>query len=383
MPTHPYRWVTALVLVCSVLVGCSAASVPGFGSLSPAMVVSVSEDGRYVVSSHREKELVLWDIEQRRHELISDHANIYSAYFIQGRDAFLWQDLEDVVLVQSVAGEVLQRFEHFPTYGHVMSADLDTYVASDEGWGIYIGKGPEAAAIKATDSRAFLGFGKLLNLTLDAPRGLLLSAGYGYNFDDKYTLAEERARGNYLNVNGVALWEIDTRQPLHKLPGNAAKTHATLSPDGKYVLSGDENSLCFLWDASTGERLLEYADLFGGVYDHETKTFDKSGLIEPPADLESDAIVAVAFLDDEHFVQIPYASHSAVLFHVEEAFPLRYLDLGTRPAAVTSAYSRNAAIDTAPAARVLVTGQRSGGGINVYRFDPGAQTLERIWAPIP
>jgi len=59
------------------------------------------------------------------------------------------------------------------------------------------------------------------------------------------------------------------------------------------------------------------------------------------------------------------------------------LDLGTDPFPATHSYARNAAIDAAPEANVLVTGQRSSGGINVYRFHPERQTLERIWAPQP
>ncbi|MCP1673658.1 hypothetical protein J2T57_000757 [Natronocella acetinitrilica] len=45
-----------------------------------------------------------------------------------------------------------------------------------------------------------------------------------------------------------------------------------------------------------------------------------------------------------------------------------------------SSYARNASIATAPDANVLVTGQRNGSGINVYRYDPDARTLEREWA---
>ncbi|MFD2436644.1 hypothetical protein [Modicisalibacter luteus] len=61
-------------------------------TLGPAMVIGVSSDGHYAISTHRSKHLVLWDLEKHQKEIISRDANIYSAYFIHGRDAFLWQD---------------------------------------------------------------------------------------------------------------------------------------------------------------------------------------------------------------------------------------------------------------------------------------------------
>ena len=58
---------------------------------------------------------------------------------------------------------------------------------------------------------------------------------------------------------------------------------------------------------------------------------------------------------------------------------MKYLDLGTKPYPATRDYSRNTAIDTAPAAGILVTGQAVGPGINVYKYDKATQTLKRIW----
>ncbi|SEP09981.1 hypothetical protein, partial [Aquisalimonas asiatica] len=38
----------------------------GWPQPGPAQVVSVSEDGRWVVSSHADNRIVLWDVEERR-----------------------------------------------------------------------------------------------------------------------------------------------------------------------------------------------------------------------------------------------------------------------------------------------------------------------------
>ncbi len=394
MTSSRYRLVLMLLLVCSVLLGCAASALPGFDSLSSAMVVSVSADGRYVVSSHREKELVLWDIEQHRHELISDHANIYSAYFIQGRDAFLWQDLENVVRVQTVDGKVLERFEHFPTYGHVMGPKLETYLASDVDWGLYLGHGEAMLPLKDDgDSPSFVGIGKLLNLDLDAADGVALSAGRGLDGRDETPISASppRVDGQLSSrYAGVVLWDLDTRQPRYKLPGNAAKTHATLSPDGRFAIAVDENIHHKIWSTATGEQPYQVSTLGSGIWQPSEEglgDFVPSGVrIEFPEDFDVGhhrVMLAVHFLSDDYYAAFhtyePYAS----LYQLGDPFAIKFLGLGKDPFPSVSAYSRNAAIDTAPAAHVLVTGQRSGGGINVYRFDPQAQTLERIWAPRP
>ncbi len=396
------RWCRRCLLLLA-LMGVAAcgrqANQPLFGLslLSPAMVVSASENGRYAVSSHEGKNLVLWDIERRTHEIISDNANVYSAYFVQGRDIFLWQDLDDVVHVQHVGGEVLERFKHFPTYGHAMASDLETYLASDEDWGLYLGDGAAMQPLKDDgDSPSFAGIGKLLNLAVDGERGIALSAGRGLDGRDGTPISASppRVDGQLSSrYAGVVLWDLDTREPLHKLPGNASKTHATLSPDGQYVIAVDENEKSFVWAAADGTLQYRVSLLGSGVYvgGHELgspKNRDTSGMhLQHPEDFPEDFSggpeIAVRFISDNSyfafFTDYPYA----VLYRTGDPFAHEIMSLGEDPFPAVSDYSRNAAIASAPAANLLVTGQRSGGGINVYRFDPEAQTLERIWAPRP
>ncbi len=388
------HWLMLLLLLGLAACG-RGANQPLFGLslLSPAMVVSVSEDGRYAVSSHENKNFVLWDIQRRTHEIISGNANIYSAYLIQGRDIFLWQDLDDVVHVQHVDGEVLERFAHFPTYGHVMAPDLETYLASDEDWGLYLGHGEAMLPLKDDgDSPSFPGSGKLLNLTLSAKGDVALSSGTAFDTADEIPITKSpplEKDAIFSDYAGVVLWDLDTHQPLHKLSGNAVKTHATLSPDGKYVVSGDENRKTYVWDARSGELVNRPARVSAGVYITPKQSgkrygdFDDSRLIDGPDDLDEEPVVNISFVGSRHYARIYAYSHYATLFSVDSPWPIKHFDLGTDPHPVTNDYSRNAAIDSAPHANLLVTGQRSGGGINVYRFDPEAQTLERIWAPSP
>ena len=82
------------------------------------MVVSVSSDGRYAISSHQDNRLILWDIKNHSKKVFAENANIYSAYFVKGKHVFLWQDLDDVVYVQHLDGKIikkLQKFSHLRT----------------------------------------------------------------------------------------------------------------------------------------------------------------------------------------------------------------------------------------------------------------------------
>jgi len=353
---------------------------------APVMSLGISEDGRYVVSAHRDRRLVLWHLEQHSHETVSEEANIYSAAFVTGRDAFLWQDLEGQVRVQSPNGEVLRSFTYVPVYGHLMSADLERYVASNDGWSIDVTT-PEGQSkpLKPTDEDAFMGFGKVLNLSISDDGKWLVSAGYGYSFDTKYDLEDERERDRYEYINGVALWSLDTLEPIAKLPGNKAKTHAAISPDGRWVVSGDENGIGSYWNTTNMNQRRRIASYYHGLFldkdlppGHDDN-WDKSGLIPTPEDANQSTIAVKFIHDSRYYLRFGTYSHTAALFEVDNPWPIKYFDLGDDPFPATASYSRNLAIDTAPEANILVMGQRDGGGILVYRFNPEALTLKRVW----
>jgi hypothetical protein len=355
------------------------------------LVVSVSSDGRYAVSSHLDNRLTLWDIKNRSKQVIAENANIYSAYFVKGRELFIWQDLDDIVYAQCLNGKTIKSFKHFPTYGHVMDPDLDGYIASDSTFNLYWGQGEDARAIKQDGNiPSFLGTGKLLNLSLSADGTRLLSAGSGYDVADNITIEESpplQPEQRYSNYAGVVVWDLPSGRPLFKLAGNSVKTNATFSPDGQYVVSGCENSRVYVWNAKTGDLNCEVASLYHGILkkngsdDYEKWTFDDSGLIPPPEDLggRGGATLAIKFIDQHHYLRFLTYSPYAVLFHIDNPLPLKYLYLGRNPLPAVRDYVRNAAIDTAPDAGILVMGQQYGDGILVYRYDSERQELERVW----
>lgn len=358
-----------------------------------AMVVSVSSDGRYAISSHQDNSLILWDLKSFEKKIISKQANIYSAYFVPGQDIFLWQDINNVVNFQRVSGDILRSFVHFPIYGHVLSSDLEKYVSCDQDWNLYLGHGEAIKPIKEDgESPSFIGIGKLLNLAITPDNRYLLSAGDGGlnpernpSFDDHPPTKKGQ---NFSNYAGVLMWDLTTLLPIRRLPGNAAKTTATLSPDGQWVVSGDENTQGYVWNSQTGERHHRLASIYHGVWNEnqgeefdEKTAFNREGLIPLPKDWDVNipAILAIKFIDTSHYLCFITYSPYAILYHVDNPLPLMYLSLGREQFPAVSDYSRNAAIDTAPDAGILVTGQRDGGGIIVYKYNSAQRELKKIW----
>ncbi|MDY0212811.1 MAG: hypothetical protein RBR06_07375 [Desulfuromonadaceae bacterium] len=387
----------AVCVLCLMAVFCSVGCQPGNSSEknrtdpnAQALVVSISTDGRYVLSSNQDKTLVLWDLQQKSKTTISSQSNIYSAYFIKGTDKFLWQDLNDEVHVQEVSGKTITTFPHFPTYGHVMDQNLQTYFSSDQDWNIFSGFGQKLQPVKQDgDSPSFF-VGKLLNFSLSQEGAILLSGGDGSRLADNEPIEKFppiNPEQRFSNYAGVVLWDTKSLKPLFKLSGHSAKTTATLSPDGQWVVSGDEGGRGYVRNARIGETYQDIASIFLGVLDkngtddYEKWTFNNKGLIKWPKgwDTHHDSILALKFISKSHYLRFTTYEPYAILYHVDNPLPLKYLPLGRDPFPSVSDYPRNSSIDTAPEAGILVTGQRDGGGIIVYKYDSEKQELEKIW----
>ncbi|KPP99739.1 MAG: hypothetical protein HLUCCO03_15545 [Marinobacter sp. HL-58] len=355
----------------------------------PVMSAGVSDSGRYVITTHRNNELILWDIESKDWKTVHTKANLYSASFVPGKHAFVWQDLTDQVTVQTIDGERLLRFPHFATYGHTISEDLNTYLSTDENWNVFKGSGANLKPILQDGiSPSFEGSGKLLNLSMAREGNFFVTSGFGDDIapiEDYPPVDQERRFSRY---SGVTFWNAETGKPIAKFQGNTAKTHAVISPDGKWIISGDENGNGFYWDTSAPEERYRLANYYSGIYIDDTpfdmgdaRNWDKEGLIDAPQGL-NDFTIAQAFIhNSEYYLRFGNNSHIAALFKAGSPWPVKYFDLGESPELVTygSNYSRNTAIATSPEAGVLVMGHRTGGGISVYHFDADNLTLNRTW----
>ncbi|MDO6824062.1 WD40 repeat domain-containing protein [Marinobacter sp. 1_MG-2023] len=389
-----YRWVLPIAAIFITLLGAKAAGLFGT-TYGPVMSAGISDDGRYIISSHRSSHLVLWDIKKERYKALADDANIYSAFFISGQHAFLWQNHSNVVTVQTVDGETLEQFQHFPTYGHAMDASLAHYLSATESWSLFHGHGDSLKPIlRDGDSPSLTGSGKLLNLSLSGS-DFFITAGKGLDFIDERPISDNtpaiRPTNNQLsssNFSGVVLWSYETLSPVHKFSGNSSKTHATISPDGQWVVSSDEAGIGLYWNTDAPDERHRLARFYGGVFQDnlpeglpDSDYYDNSKLIDAPPGL-NDFTIAVAFIhNSEYYLRFGNNSHIAALFKTGSPWPVKYFDLGESPELVTygSQYDRNTAIATSPEAGILAMGHKAGGGISVYQFDPDELALERVW----
>jgi len=170
---HSIFFWLAIGIASSFLLGCDAQSAAARDQRVWAL--SVSNDGRYVATAHADQRIVLWDIKTKTKKTISTSGNIYSVYFTKGRNLFLWQDLNNVVHLARVDGADAKSWKHFPTYGHIISSNLEHYFSSDKDWNIFYGHGPTLVPVKKDgDSPSFLGSGKLLNMQFSPDESRLL-----------------------------------------------------------------------------------------------------------------------------------------------------------------------------------------------------------------
>ena len=365
----------------------------------PVISLSVSTDGRYAISGHAAREtrsvnprgqIVLWDIEKKTKTILSDNANSFSAMFIPESHEFMWQDQKRVIHIQNVEGKEIKSFLHPSVQNHRITADKSFYLSVDF-WGrIYKGYGDEIQPVY-TDG------GPTIN-----PYSLSIVDNYFLSVTDTChglddPVAETNLTANPVNpssskkssYDGVTLWDKNTLKPIAKLIGNCGSTNGLISPDGKWVITGGENTTYYMWeiDNLNNRQPLSIPNNWG-IYDEEKYKNDKS--IPLPEKLKDEPVsvgtVAYAFLSETDYVGLGRSGRKngegfqfAALYKAGEPWIKAYVEIGNNPSISTNYFQRNLSVSSSPTAHILVTGQATGGGINVYKYHPDKMELEKIW----
>ena len=366
----------------------------------PVISISVSTDGRYAISGHAARktnsvsprgQMVLWDIEKKQKTILSDNANSFSALFIPDSHEFMWQDQNDIVHMQNVEGQEIKSFKHPHVQNHRITADKSFYLSVDF-WGrIYKGYGDEIQPVY-TDG------GPTIN-----PYSLSIVDNYFLSVTDTChglddPVAETNLTANPVNpssskkssYDGVTLWDKNTLKPIAKLIGNCGSTNGLISPDGKWVITGGENGTYYTWEINNlNNRLrLAYQDLY--IKEGKLKEYDETKVLYIPKEVEERGIsfgtVAYAFLTESEFIGLGRSANKngkgnefAALFTVGNPWVIGYVEIGNNPSISTNYFQRNLSVSSSPTAHILVTGQATGGGINVYKYHPDKMELETIW----
>ena len=373
------------------------------------MVISVSTDGNYAIATNTNKQVILWNLKDHSYRIIFKNANIYSAYFIKNTNDFMYQnDATNEVVVENINGKTIKTFNPgFPTYGEVITSDLNTYFASDEFYQLYktdltIGKtkqffyyycGPNykdetpPPAGMPYDCATFMGSDKLMNLTLTPDNTKLVTSGNSEFF----------------------VWDVATTKMLVNIAKNDEQTVAAISPSGSYILTDDIGSLGYYYNLTDDSGYSFF--FFTPNSTPETKTFyqnsDPASAREyPNARFVAHEALAMKFIDTDKIITIlasaPNSFNYAPLYDIQDMStqaefgskriikPIKYLPLIENAATNTdyqenwpltsNDFSRDQAIDTSPSAHILVMSMAEKNGIIVYKYDPSTQTLTREWA---
>ena len=367
----------------------------------PAMSVSVSTDGYYVVSGHVGRnadpsnpigQLVLWDIEKKTKTVLSKNANAFSAMFIPDSHEFMWQDDKDIIYMQNVDGQVIKSFQHpFTVQNHRMTADKSFYLSADMWNHLYKGYQNDITPIY-TDGASI---SKPVDLSIVGDYFLSVTAPCS---DPDSPVAETKLTANPINpseykknsYDGVILWNKNTLKPVAKLNGNCGATNGLISPDGKWVITGGENGAYYMWEINNLNNRLSLAFQDEYIKNENIKKYDKNEVLYIPKEIEERGIsmgkVAYAFITETEFIGLGKSENKdgdgnefASLFTIGNPWVKGYVEIGNNPSISTNYFQRNLSVSSSSKAHILVTGQATGGGINVYKYHPEKMELEKIW----
>ena len=362
------------------------------------MVLSLSSNGNYALSTDMSRHAVLWDIKNKTYTILASKVNLYSAYFIKNTNNLMYQnDTNNEVIIRNINGPIIKKINPgFPSYGQIITSDLSSYFASDENFNIFhitsnnktkifsyfcppdIPKPlPKMRKNQIYGCMGFIAAGKLFNLTLTSQNDTLAGSSYGYTL----------------------IWDAKNGNLLKQIQKTAGQTFATISPDNKYIISGDVGSAGLIVNMATKK----YHNFFFNV----PKRPEITNFVHANNNSLNTGIVSIKFIDKTHIVVIfytaPYPFDFAALYSIKdiknikkqhpdwsfeyELKPIKYLNLLTpnkdnQPEPITQSYVRDQAIDTSPSAHILVMAQANNNGILVYKYDPKTQTLKQIWAPV-
>ncbi len=362
------------------------------------MVLSVSTDGNYAISTNSSKQAVLWNLKDKTYKVISNDANIYSAYFIKNTENFMYQDDKtNEVIVEDVDGILIKKLHPgFATYGEVMTSDLNIWIGSDDNYQttkitnvikqviLYYYCGPNYHDAPVPPKNApytcggVEGTGKLLNYTLSSNDKYLVGSGFG----DVFT------------------WNTLTGELLSDMQPSSPQIYSSVIPGSDSVLSGVGNFI-YLGNFNSNKAIM--IQLGAPKTPALQPYFENNNIQDSYMDV---FVVAIKYIDNNDFFVFskgaPDSFNYGILYNLADKkitdskwyqynlFPRKYIPLikdadsnfnydPTWP--MTTDYGRDEAIDTSPSAHILVMAMDGANGILVYHYDPVTQVLTNVWSP--
>ena len=288
-----------------------------YNRTAPIISLSVSTDGRYVISAHAAEDadrhkpigqLVLWDVERKEKTILARNANAFSASFIPDSHEFMWQDNKNIVHIQNVEGKEIESFPHFQVKTHIMSADKQFYLSSnmEDNGQLYKGYGEDLVPVYTDGGIPF-------PLTLSMTKDYFLSANETCT-TSPYPAVETNLTINPVNPDsskrssytGVTLWDRHTLKLIARLYGNCGYTTGLISPNGGWVVTGGENLSNYMWEIHNLNNRQDLAQV-NSELNHENSERYKQKLLPKPDKFKNKQLalnhtVAIAFLTEKDFI---------------------------------------------------------------------------------
>ncbi len=370
LPTTNQFKIYIALLVLLVSVGLQLISKELAIPTSQMIKLVISTDGRYILSSHRDQSLWLWDVIKKNKRRIAIHVNSYSPYFIKDSSAYIFQDsMSKTVYQKQIEGNNATVLFHLP---YLVSAELinrqaSDYYTADKAFNLYhYHHGQRHKLNQQAFSITLNQLGKPLDLSLSSDETLLLSSAFSYR--------EERQADR--RTLSLLLWDSQTGRQLHHFTEHYGKTVAAMSPSSHLLVSADENGYAFLWTLSQPIKGEQIKTLFH----RQPGRLMPDDFCEPYQHLclSHSEVFALRFISERHYLRFtPYVSY-AVLYEQKETQEKDFLKLtGKRP--FVDGFNASLTTVTSPKAHILAMANAVKNGIIVYRFNPQAETLALVW----
>lgn len=204
------------------------------GHTGGVWIVSVSADGKRLLTSSDDTTLRLWDTDSGKElRVFSGHTKCIVAAALS----------PDGRRVLSGSGDKTVRLWDATT-----GTQLDSMTCPDEVFCVTFG--PEGKALFGGNDRTM----RVWDLNTGKKAGVFTghtSHVRGVAYSDRARLA---ATGS--NDHSIRLWNLDTGKEIRKLTGHAEQVYTVcFSPDGKRLLSAGYDHSVRLWDVATGKEL--------------------------------------------------------------------------------------------------------------------------------
>ena len=187
------------------------------------------------------------------------------------------------------------------------------------------------------------------------------------------------------SYTGVTLWDRHTLKPIARLYGNCGYTTGLISPNGDWVVTGGENFGNYMWSVGDLNLRLKLELVDDSVIYHKKPPLDEKHPLSVPEKYNGKQItlndtIAISFLSEKDFILLnkTKTDELAPLYTIGNPLIKGYVETG-KPYVSTNYFQRNLSVSSSPKAHILVTGQATGGGINVYKYHPEKMELEKIW----